>query len=76
MGISVSKVRKIAALINEAGKLASQSGITIFGGSGTGTLRKPRGAEDRLFILADLEGNFDGGDGACFRDTEGFLRGE
>lgn len=69
-----NRLQKIA---NECGEL----GITIFGGSGTGSLRgfdgnRQRGLGGRMLILADIGGNFDGGDGGCTPDEDGLMRGE
>jgi hypothetical protein len=36
-------------------------GLTVFGGSGSGTLRKSGGGAQNN--VADLDGHFDGGDG-------------
>ena len=76
VGVSPAKVREIAELIDKAAKLARKCGITIFGGAHSGDLRKHRGSENRAFILARLDGPFDGGDGGCCEDSDGYMRGE
>lgn len=76
-GLDPAEVAKIARGLSRYAKQAHALGLCVFGGSGTGTLRKddhPRGA----LVLADLAplGVFDGGDGACAHDDDGLLRGE
>lgn len=76
VGVSPARVREIASLLSKAASLAKKHGITIFGGAHSGDLRKHRGKEDRAFILAQIDGPFDGGDGGCYPDSEGLMRGE
>ena len=74
-GLDPKEVQRIAQGLSRYAKQAQALGLFVFGGSGSGTLRKddhPRGA----LILAGLAGDFDGGDGACCPDEEGLLRGE
>jgi hypothetical protein len=64
-GIDPKAVRSIARRISKAAKEADALGITVFGGSGSGSLRL-RGAEKQgpgESEVAWLEGDFDGGDG-------------
>lgn len=75
-GVSAARVRQIATLLERAGRMAHRSGLTVFGGSGSGDLRARVGNDDRPLILATFDGNFDGGDGACRTDDSGLMRGE
>jgi hypothetical protein len=59
--LNVKQVASIARRLSKAGKEARALGLTIFGGSGNGSLRiLGRGTSG---IVADIDGNFDGGDG-------------
>lgn len=69
-GVSPADVRRIARRLSFAGREARAFGIQIFGGSGSGSLRKDG------YILATLDGHFDGGDGAEHQDENGMWRGE
>lgn len=75
-------VAKLARRLRNIARECSELGITIFGGSNGGDLRASeanksyRGAQDRLLILASVPGPFDGGDGGCFPDEDGLMRGE
>jgi hypothetical protein len=73
----IAEVKKIAAGLSRLGKKAEKMGLKIFGGSGSGTLRKDDGTNSPV-ILADLSGAsvWDGGDGAEMEDENGILRGE
>lgn len=77
-GLDQKKVTSIARRISRAALDARALGLTVFGGSGLGTLR----FNDTIFggagqlIIADLDGSFDGGDGACLPSDDGLLRGE
>lgn len=80
-GIDTKRVASIARRLSKAAKDASALGLTIFGGSGSGSLRwhdrysnDPREAP---LVVAHLTGsNFDGGDGAEQADDFGLTRGE
>lgn len=80
VGLDPKKVQSIANRISRAAKEASEMGIVIFGGSGGGDLRiddNPKNTQNRHLILATLDETcWDGGDGAQWEDTDGFLRGE
>jgi len=71
-GLDAKDIERIARGLDKYAKAASRLGITIFGGSGSGSLRH-KGS----LIIAELgAGNYDGGDGACREDDDGLLRGE
>jgi hypothetical protein len=75
-GIDIADVERIAKGISRYAKEAKKYGICVFSGSGDGTLRFNDGGNGSL-ILADLDGDFDGGDGATKEDDEdGLMRGE
>lgn len=60
-GLDPKKVASIARRLSKAAEEAVALGLTIFGGSGRGTLRiSGKGTSGEL---ADLDGRFDGGDG-------------
>lgn len=78
-GLDIKKVASIARRISKAAREAEEIGIIIFGGSGSGSLRfndKPDELEGRPLVLAYLDGCIDGGDGACWEDDDGLMRGE
>lgn len=75
-GVDPKVVEALGRRIERAAKEAAVLGITVFGGSGAGTLRFD-GHPNRPLILANLDGgHFDGGDGACWPDEDGLMRGE
>lgn len=72
-------VERLTKRFSKLGVEAKKLGITVFGGSGSGSLRARNDGEngcDRPLILAHLDGVFDGGDGGTDCDSEGLLRGE
>lgn len=74
-GVDQKEVARIARGLSKYGKQAAALGLCVFGGSGSGSLRKsdyPR----RELVLAGLDGVFDGGDGACNDHEDGLMRGE
>lgn len=73
-GLDLKEVGKIAAGLSRYARAAQRLGLTIFGG-GFGTLRFDDGSGKAL-IVAILDGDFDGGDGAMCEDANGLLRGE
>jgi hypothetical protein len=77
-GFTLDEIKKIASISRRISKAASEArkmGICVFGGTGSGSLRFTDDENKGQLVLADLEGNFDGGDGGnCFDD--GFERGE
>ncbi len=74
-GVNTKKVASIARRLSKVAKEAHAMGIHIFGGSSSGTLRY-RGDSDHALILAHLDGEFDGGDGAIDDYGDGLERGE
>ena len=75
-GLCLKEVERIAKGLSRYAKQAQAMGISIFGGAGSGSLRFDDGQEIGPLILADLDGEFDGGDGAATDDENGLLRGE
>ena len=75
-GVDPAKVESIARRLSKAAREAQAMGLTVFGGSGTGSLRFCDSDEKGNLVVADLDGVFDGGDGAADRDGAGLLRGE
>lgn len=78
-GLDPKEVASLARRLERAAKDARAMGVTVFGGTGTGTLRfndDHFNPISRPLILADLEGSWDGGDGATMEDDAGLLRGE
>jgi len=78
-GLDPDEVERIAKGLSRYGRQAKKLGLTIFGGSGSGTLRihdDPYDMNGRALIVASVNGDIDGGDGACGEDDEGLLRGE
>jgi hypothetical protein len=79
-GLDPKHVASIARRISKAAVDAKAMGLMIFGGSGGGTLRwfAEGGADIRqgALVVAELNGLFDGGDGATHNDENGLLRGE
>jgi len=74
--LDIKKIASIARRLSKAAKEASDMGITVFGGSGTGSLRFRESEDKKALILAYIDGDVDGGDGACLEDEDGLLRGE
>lgn len=70
-----AQVRRIATGLSRYAKEAHQLGLTVFGGAGSGQLRFNDGGNGGL-VVAELDGLFDGGDGASYEDDDGLLRGE
>lgn len=80
-GLDQRKVASLVRRLNAAAKDAKAMGLTIFGGSGTGSLRWRDPYDNDAYrgplVVAFLAGgNFDGGDGACAEDELGLMRGE
>lgn len=75
LGLDIKEVERIAKGLSRYGKQAEALGVDVFGGSGSGSLRKDLDGEGQL-VVAYLDGCFDGGDGATREDENGLLRGE
>lgn len=75
-GLDPKVVRSIARRLSKAAKEAQKLGITIFGGSGTGSLRFSDDPRKSALEIAYLDGTFDGGDGAEHDWGDGLIRGE
>ncbi|MCP1652718.1 hypothetical protein [Pseudomonas nitroreducens] len=73
-GLDPAEVARIARGLSRYGREAQRLGLTIFGGS-AGSLRFDDGGDGAL-VLADLDGYYDGGDGAYRKDAAGLYRGE
>lgn len=75
-------VARLARRLRSIASECEELGITIFGGAHSGDLRSAeankaqRGVSDRMLILASVPGPFDGGDGGCYADEDGLMRGE
>lgn len=74
-GVDPKEVARIARGLSRYAKEAEKLGLQIFGGGTGGSIRGGSSTKGRL-ILAHLNGDFDGGDGAGFFDDEGLLRAE
>lgn len=74
-GVDPKKVASIARRIERAAVEARALGIQIFGGSGSGSLRFDDG-QQRMLVLANVDGSWSGGCGAEMADGEGLMRGE
>jgi hypothetical protein len=74
-GLDREEVEQIAAGLSRYARKAAALGLTIFGGSGTGSLRYDDGGNGNL-VVAELRGLFNGGDGAERLTDDGYLRGE
>jgi len=76
-GLDPKAVARLVRKLERAGKEAKSLGLTIFGGSGSGSLR-PGGYDPRgpLVVGYMLSGSWDGGDGAEHQDSDGLMRGE
>ncbi len=74
-GLDPKEVLRIANGLSRYARQAKASGMTVFGGTGTGSLRFDDGGDGAL-IVAELEGYFDGGDGGECQTTDGLIRGE
>lgn len=74
-GLDPAQVRRIAKGLSRYAKEAQALGLTVFGGSGLGSLRVDDGGDGQL-IVAYLDGWIDGGAGDSRHDAAGLLRGE
>lgn len=64
-GLDPKKVASIARRLSRAATEAREMKLTVFGGSGSGSLRYHGDGKsgDVRAVVADLDGHFDGGDG-------------
>ena len=77
LNLDVNKVERLVRRLSSVGKELDRMGITVFGGSGTGTLRVSDAGYGQPYVIAHISpGTFDGGDGATDEDADGHLRGE
>jgi flagellin-like hook-associated protein FlgL len=74
-GLDPKEINRIAAGITRYALQAQALGVQVFGGTGTGSLRFDDSRPGRL-ILAELDGDFDGGDGGERPSSDGLRRGE
>jgi hypothetical protein len=74
-GLDPAEVARIARGMSRYARQAQALGLCVFGGAGSGSLRFDDGGRGAL-VVADIDGLFDGGDGASNEDAEGLLRGE
>ncbi len=74
-GLPAGEVERIAKGLSRYAKQAQSLGIQVFGGTGYGTLRFNDGGPGKL-IVANLDGDFDGGDGGSGPSDDGLERGE
>lgn len=74
-GLDPAKVLRIAKGLSRYAKEAEALGLQIFGGTGEGSLRFNDSGHGDL-VVADLDGNFSGGDGSACEDADGLIRGE
>lgn len=74
-GLDPKEVERIAKGISRYVKQAEALGLKVFGGSGSGSLRFEDGGPGAL-VVADLDGDYDGGEGGTDYHTDGLQRGE
>ncbi|MEL7595399.1 hypothetical protein AADX40_15500 [Aeromonas veronii] len=74
-GLDPAQVRRIARGLSRYATEARALGLEVFGGAGFGQLRFDDGGEGKL-VVADLDGLFNGGDGASGPKDDGLIRGE
>ncbi|MFD1034118.1 hypothetical protein ACFQ15_05585 [Sphingomonas hankookensis] len=78
-GLDPVEVDRIARRIARAARDAQRLGLTVFGGSGHGSLRLCGNTDDRgrPLIVAGIDaGSWDGGDGGYGPANDGLNRGE
>lgn len=74
-GVDAKKIKAIERALKKAVKQANALGVTVFGGTGTLSLRFTDDPAKGDLILAEIKGNVSGGCGAQ-GDEDGFIRGE
>jgi len=75
-GLDHKEIQRIADGLSRYARQAEKLGLTIFGGSGSGSLRFRDDPDKGALIVAWLDGMFDGGDGAEVDHNDGLSRGE
>jgi hypothetical protein len=76
VGLDPAEVLRIARGLERFALQAQALGLQVFAG-GSGSLRFHDNRDlPPLILVTSLRGNWDGGDGGCMTDDEGFLRGE
>ena len=76
-GVDPEKLKRLAARLSKCGKELKEMGLEVFGGSGSGSIRTSMGFDGKgQLVLADIDGSYDGGDGAASYGEDGLLRGE
>jgi hypothetical protein len=74
-GLDPGEVRKIARGLGRYALQAERLGLTAYGAS-TASLRFQDARDKPPLIVATLDGDWDGGDGATHLDEDGLRRGE
>ena len=75
-GLDPTSVQRIAKGLSRYALQAEALGLTLFGGSGSGTLRFRDDQDKGPLIVASVNGDIDGGAGNDHYDECGLLRGE
>ena len=76
VGVPYEEVLKLKKLLDKAGKQANKLGVYIFGGCGSGTIRKTDYHNRPLILETVLYGCWDGGDGRELVTEDGYTVGE
>lgn len=74
-GVDPKRIAQIARGISRYARELESMGLGVFGGGTGGSIRGKADSRGRL-VLATLDGEFDGGDGAYGADDDGLMRGE
>lgn len=75
-GVDVKQIQAIERALRKAVKQANSMGVSVFGGSGSLSLRFMDDPIQGDLILASVGGNISGGCGATYQDDDGLERGE
>lgn len=78
-GIDKKEVKRIAKALSKYIKEANKLGMIVFGGSTNGSLMYDDNDSEysgQRLVLAHLDGETEGGDGACDEDHNGLMRTE
>lgn len=73
-GLDPDTIDKMAKDLARIGKKMDACGIHLFGSGGGGLLLKSTDARQPPFVVADVEGPYDGGDDTIFEDSNGLKR--